>query len=75
MGDYEITNHVLDYQRNRRIGWEPVLSAASRAEDEADIGQRSGHRWVYELTAAEPGPQHCRVEADRNAGVSLRGLL
>ena len=55
MGDYEITNHVVEYRRDRRIGWEPVLSAASRAEDAADIGERSGHRWIYELTPAGPG--------------------
>jgi hypothetical protein len=55
MGDYEITNHVVEYRRDRRIGWEPVLSAASRAQDAADIGERSGHRWIYELTPAGPG--------------------
>jgi hypothetical protein len=55
MGDYEITNHVVEFRRNRLIGWEPVLSAASRAEDAADIGERGGHRWIYELTPAGPG--------------------
>jgi len=55
MGDYEITNHVVDYELNRRIGWEPVLSGASRADDAQDIGTRNGHRWAYELTASEPG--------------------
>ena len=55
MGDYETTNHVVEYQRNRRIGWEPVLTAASRAEDQADIGDRSKHRWSYQLTPAGPG--------------------
>jgi hypothetical protein len=54
MGDYEITNHVVAFRRNRLIGWEPVLSAASRAEDAADIGERGGHRWIYELTPAGP---------------------
>jgi Polyketide cyclase / dehydrase and lipid transport len=54
MGDYEITNHVVEYLRNRRLGWEPVLSAASRAEDAADIGERGGHRWIYELAPAGP---------------------
>src|ERR1700722_5121484 len=24
MGDYEVTNPVVEFQRNRRIGWEPV---------------------------------------------------
>jgi hypothetical protein len=55
MGDYEITNHVVEYQRNRRIGWEPVLSAASRAEDAEGIGERNRHRWIYDLAPAGPG--------------------
>jgi Protein of unknown function (DUF664) len=54
MGDYEITNHVVEYERNRRISWEPVLSAASRAEDHADIGDRGQHRWIYDLKPVGP---------------------
>jgi uncharacterized protein YndB with AHSA1/START domain len=50
MGDYEMSNHVVEYEPNRRIGWEPVLRAASRPEDQADVGDRSEHRWIYELT-------------------------
>lgn len=50
MGDYEMSNHVVEYELNRRISWEPVLKAASRAEDQADLGDRSEHRWAYELT-------------------------
>jgi hypothetical protein len=55
MGDYEVTNHVVDYQPNRRIAWEPVLIAASRPEDQAEIGDRSHHQWVYELAPDGPG--------------------
>ncbi len=54
MGDYEITKHVIDYQPKRRIAWEPVLTAASRPEDQADIGDRSHHRRIYELTPDGP---------------------
>lgn len=49
MGNYEIANHVVRYEPNRLIAWEPVLKAASRAEDQADIGVRNGVRWIYEL--------------------------
>jgi hypothetical protein len=49
-GDYEIANHVVEYELHRRIGWEPVLCAASRPEDVADIGVRFGHAWTFELT-------------------------
>ena len=49
MGDYEIANHVVEYEPSHRIGWEPVLKAASRREDQADIGIRGEHRWIYEF--------------------------
>ena len=54
MGEYEITNHVIDCQPNRRIAWEPALTAASRPQDQAGIGDRSHHRWIYELTPDGP---------------------
>ena len=28
MGDYEMSNQVVEYELNRRIGWEPVLPSA-----------------------------------------------
>ncbi len=55
MGDYEMANHVVEYEPGRRIGWEPVMSAASRAEDQADIGDRAEHRWSFALTPAGEG--------------------
>jgi hypothetical protein len=54
MGDYCIDNHVVEFERDRCIAWEPVLSAASRPEDEKDIGRRLHHRWGYELQTAGP---------------------
>jgi uncharacterized protein YndB with AHSA1/START domain len=50
MGDYEITNHVVEFEQVRKIVWEPVLKSASRAEDQAAVGDRAGHRWGFELT-------------------------
>jgi uncharacterized protein YndB with AHSA1/START domain len=55
MGDYEMSNYVVEYELNRRIGWEPVLTAASREEDQADLGDRGEQRWSYELTPMGPG--------------------
>lgn len=52
MGDYQITNHVVGFDPGRRISWEPVLTAASRPEDQAGIGDRNHHRWTYDLTSA-----------------------
>jgi hypothetical protein len=55
MGDYQITNHVTEFEPGRRITWEPVLTAASRAEDQADIGDPGHHRWTYDLRSAGTG--------------------
>jgi hypothetical protein len=49
MGDYEMLNYVVEYEQDRRIGWEPVLARAGRPEDEDGVGDRSGHRWSYVL--------------------------
>src|ERR1700761_4511101 len=54
MGDYAMANHIVEYERGRRSGWEPVLKAASRPEDQADVGDRSEHRWTYELISLGP---------------------
>ncbi|HUC06212.1 MAG TPA: SRPBCC family protein [Acidimicrobiales bacterium] len=54
MGDYTIDNHVVEFDPDRRIAWEPVLSEASRTEDEAYIGTRLHHRWGFELEADGP---------------------
>jgi hypothetical protein len=51
-GDYQMTNRVVEFELNRRIGWEPVVSGVSRAEQETDIGMPLLHRWMFELTPA-----------------------
>lgn len=48
-GDNEMENHVVAFEADRIIGWEPVLKAASGTDAEADIGVHNGVRWAYEL--------------------------
>jgi hypothetical protein len=55
MGDYEMANHVVEFEPGHRIGWEPALKTASRAEDQGDIGSRAEQRWSYELTPLDDG--------------------
>jgi hypothetical protein len=64
MGDYVIANHVVEYEQDRRIGWEPVLAAASRPEDQDGIGDRNQIRWSYELTPLSPGATVVRETYD-----------
>jgi uncharacterized protein YndB with AHSA1/START domain len=55
LGDYEMNNHVVEYEPDRRIGWEPE---AGRGHPQAGPGSsepsRWGHRWSYQLTPDGP---------------------
>lgn len=55
MGDYEMVNHVVEYEPDRRIAWEPVLLHAGRPEDREEEGVRSGHRWSFALAPVNAG--------------------
>jgi hypothetical protein len=52
LGDYEMNNHVVDYEPDRYIGWRP--EAGRGHPDAAADGARWGHQWGYEL--APDGP-------------------
>lgn len=49
LGDFEMNNHVVEYQLHRRIGWEPH---AGKGHPRA--GRFWGQRWSFELTPAGP---------------------
>jgi uncharacterized protein YndB with AHSA1/START domain len=51
LGDYEMNNHVVEFEQDRRIAWEP---APGRGHPRAD-GGRVGHRWSFELGSDGPG--------------------
>jgi len=44
IGDYEMNNHVVEFEQDRRIGWEPVDGAGHPNQ-----GTRMGHRWSFVL--------------------------
>jgi hypothetical protein len=50
LGDYEMRNHVVEYEQDRSIGWEPEAGRGHPGEGE----DRWGHRWSYQLTPAGP---------------------
>jgi hypothetical protein len=51
IGEYEMMNYVVEYEFDRRIGWEPAPADAVASEDGVyPIGVPSGHRWSFELT-------------------------
>lgn len=54
-GDYEMDNHVVEFEQDRRIGWEPW---AGRGHPDTATGStaevRWGHVWSYELASDGP---------------------
>jgi hypothetical protein len=51
VGDYLMLNYVVEYEPDRRIGWEPAPGDAAASEDgKYPIGVPAGHRWSFELT-------------------------
>jgi hypothetical protein len=55
LGSYEMNNHVVEYEQDRLIGWEPEAGRGhpGAAPDGAD-SSRWGHRWSYRLTPDGP---------------------
>ncbi len=50
--DYLMINHVVEFEPDRRIFWEPAPGDASRTEgnDPSKVGIPAGYRWGYVLT-------------------------
>jgi len=55
MGEYEMANHVVEFEQDRRIAWEPTLASASRPEDVEEVGNSARQIWGYELAPAGSG--------------------
>lgn len=54
--DYLMINHVVEFEPDRCIVWEPAPGDASRAEgnDPSKVGIPAGYRWGYVLTPEGP---------------------
>lgn len=51
LGDYEMNNLVVEYELNRRIGWEPAPGKGHPDANAQDPrGNREGHQWIFDLT-------------------------
>lgn len=55
LGSYETDNHVVAFERDRRIVWEPAPRDPGPARAAGvEVGARVGHRWGFELAALGP---------------------
>ncbi|WP_255949977.1 hypothetical protein [Streptomyces odontomachi] len=51
-GDYEVHNHVVEFELDRRIGWEPRPGPGH--PDHGSTERRFGQRWIYDLEPDGP---------------------
>jgi len=55
LGDYQMINHVVEYEPDHRIGWEPEAGRGHpNAEPGAERPARWGQRWSFVLTPDGP---------------------
>jgi hypothetical protein len=55
LGEYQMINHVVEYEPGRRVGWEPEAGRGHpNAEPGAERPARWGQRWSFQLTADGP---------------------
>src|ERR1700734_1543992 len=54
IGDYEMNNHVVEYEPDRRIGWEPEAGRGHPAAAAAASERRWGQRGAYEMVPDGP---------------------
>ena len=54
LGEYEMNNHVVEYEPDRRIGSEPEARGHPNAASEASQQARREQRWSVELTPDGP---------------------
>jgi uncharacterized protein YndB with AHSA1/START domain len=50
MGEYEMTNLIVEFEPDRLIRWQPTMTRASRPEDRDNLGNSAKQRWGYQLT-------------------------
>lgn len=55
LGDYVMENHVVEFEPDLRIAWEPVLKATDKPDFQSRVGVRAHLRWGWELTPRSGG--------------------
>ena len=55
LGEYVMENHVVEFEADRRIAWEPVLKATDKPDFQSRVGDRAHLRWGWEMTPLSGG--------------------
>jgi uncharacterized protein YndB with AHSA1/START domain len=49
MGDYVMESHVVEFEPNRRVVWEPIMRSIEKADRQSDVGVPIFHQWGWQL--------------------------
>jgi hypothetical protein len=49
LGGYVMANHVVAFEQDRLIAWEPVVDAYDNPEYQSSVGQPAGRHWGWQL--------------------------
>ena len=55
LGEYVMENHVVEFEPDRLIAWEPILKATDKPDFQSRVGDRAHLRWGWELTPRPEG--------------------
>jgi hypothetical protein len=53
-GDYQMINHIVEFEPDRLISWEPQAGQGHPSQGAGRSEERWGHRWSYQLTPDGP---------------------
>ena len=55
LGNYVMANHVVAYEQDRLIAWEPIVSSYENPKYQSNVGQPGLREWGYQLEALSDG--------------------
>jgi uncharacterized protein YndB with AHSA1/START domain len=55
MGDYVMENHVVEFEPERRIAWEPVMRSVDKPEFQSGVGEPAHYQWGWQLEPLDAG--------------------
>jgi hypothetical protein len=55
VGNYVVQNHVVEFEQDRRIAWDPLVDSIEKAEYEPDASGSPQQRWGWQLEPLSDG--------------------
>lgn len=75
-GNYTMENHVVEFERDRRIAWEPVAQVSDRGDFDSDGRNRESRCWGWQLDPlSDESTRVTESFEGRNLSDALRGFI